>query len=105
MNKARRKELNILADRLNSIQDDLTDISAAIQVLENEEQEAYDNMPDSMKNSERGDAAQEAINNMDSGSSCAESAVGILQTILDLIEGVKEEVEQSQDGVTEAASA
>lgn len=104
MNKARRKELSILADSLNSIQDDLTDISSEIQVLENDEQEAYDNMPDGMKNGDRGDAAQEAINNMESASASTESAVGILQTILDLIEGVKEDTENASESLGDAAA-
>ena len=51
MNKARRKEISKCQDDLNAILDRL-------QCVLDEEQEAYDNLPEGIQMGERGDAMQ-----------------------------------------------
>lgn len=59
MNQSRRNQLR-------DIQQQLQDIYERLDILCNEEQEAYDNMPESIQDSARGDAAQNAIDTLES---------------------------------------
>lgn len=58
MNKARRQELLDVASALSEAKDRLSEIRE-------EEQDAFDNMPEGLQCSSRGDAMQEAIDEMD----------------------------------------
>lgn len=73
MNNVRRKQLQ-------EIQDELRGIYERLDILCEEEQEAYDNMPESLQGSERGERAQDAI---------------------DAIEGVRDQVLEAADGIDE----
>jgi hypothetical protein len=66
MNKDRRKAL---ADVAGQIEDMLANVSAIREMLEaarDEEQEFYDNMPESIQGGEKGENAQAAIDAMES---------------------------------------
>ena len=65
MNKDRRA-------RISKLQEQLQDIMSALDEIRNEEQEAYDNMPESIQYGERGDAMTDAIDNMDEAASLLE---------------------------------
>lgn len=66
MNKARRKAIE-------DIQSKIIELKELIESVCEEEQEAFDNLPESIQYSERGDAMQEAIDNLESAcSSCEE---------------------------------
>lgn len=67
MNKARRKAIENLSEQLEEIQ-------SAIQELRDEEEEAYDNLPESLQEGEKGDAMQEAIEYLDNADSFIEDA-------------------------------
>lgn len=71
MNNARRKALNSIIERLENLQTDLQDIQA-------EEQEAFDNLPEGLQASERGEAMETAIDNL-------EEAVSMFDDLADLI--------------------
>ena len=58
MNKQRRKDLLDVAEHLQDALDRLSEVR-------DEEQEAFDNMPESLQYGSRGDAMQEAIDTMD----------------------------------------
>ena len=68
MNKQRRKSLETIMQTIESLREDLTSI------LE-EEQEAFDNMPEGLQESERGEAMQEAIDNLESADSSFEELI------------------------------
>lgn len=59
MNNTRRKQLQ-------RIQGELRDIYERLDILCDEEQEAYDNMPESLQDTERGEKSQNAINTLES---------------------------------------
>lgn len=59
MNNARRKQLQ-------RIQDELRDIYERLDILCDEEWEAYDNMPESLQDTERGEKSQNAIDTLES---------------------------------------
>lgn len=54
MNKQRRKELERIKEELQTLLSDL-------EIAKDEEQEYYDNMPESFQNGERGEKAESAI--------------------------------------------
>lgn len=76
MNKQRRKKIEALISKLDEIMSDLN-------CLYEEEQEAYDNMPDGLQESERGETIGENIDGMEQASSDIEDAISILQEIVD----------------------
>ncbi len=59
MNKIRREQLAKLSEEIDSL-------SSQIEGLMNEEQNYYDNMPESLQDGEKGEIAQTAIENMES---------------------------------------
>ena len=71
MNKERRK-------RIESLQDQIAEIQADLQWLKEEEEEAYDNLPDGIRDGERGDAMQEAIDAMENADNALQEAYDYL---------------------------
>lgn len=74
MNKERRKKISIQIAKIN-------DIASALQELLDEEQDYYDNMPENLQGSLRGDAAEEAIDALTDAVSSLEDAAGTLEEI------------------------
>jgi len=68
MNKERRKKLQNIVERLEAVKSDLENVT-------DEEQTAYDNMPESLQETDRGDAMQEAIEAMESARDSIEEAI------------------------------
>ena len=71
MNKERRK-------RIEEIQDKIAELQADIQWLKEEEEEAHDNLPDGIRDGERGDAMQEAIDAMENADNALQEAYDYL---------------------------
>lgn len=65
MNKNRRK-------RLQEIKDTLLDLITDMEKIRDEEQEAYENMPESVQSGEKGEKMDAAIENMDAACSSLE---------------------------------
>ena len=66
MNAQRRQELSAIITELDaisfcSIEDKLSQLSDRIETVMYDEEEAYDNLPDGLKNSARGEAMADAI--------------------------------------------
>ena len=72
MNNTRRKAIQKIYDRLEELMQD-------IEALQEEEQDCYDNLPESLQYSERGQAMQEAADKL-------EYAVNSVQEALDYLE-------------------
>ena len=75
MNKERRKAIEKISDKL-------TDLQAEIEELREAEEEAYDNLPESLQDGERGDAMQEAMDNMECAGSSIQDAIDYLGELL-----------------------
>ena len=58
MNNARRKQIEKITAELESIKE-------RIEALQQEEQDAFDNLPESIQYGERGDKMQSAIDNLE----------------------------------------
>lgn len=76
MNAKQRKELQGYADSLE-------EIKCAIEEMRDDEECKFDNMPEGLQESERGEAMQEAIYNLESASSSLEEAIDYLNEIVE----------------------
>jgi len=74
MNKDRRKELTAIGAAILEAKDHLEAVRDA-------EQEAFDNLPDSLQQGERGQAMEEAIGNLESTIANLEDAAGEIEGI------------------------
>lgn len=75
MNKQRRKELSDLLGQLQ-------DIRERLENLRDDEQSAYENMPENLRDSERGEAAQNMIYNLDDAFTEIDNACDTLEEIV-----------------------
>ncbi len=66
MNAMRRKAINDCMNRIEKIRLEIEDLSNLIENIREGEEEAFDNLPESLQESDRGEAMQEAIDNLDS---------------------------------------
>ena len=66
MNKERRKAIDALITEIRSLENEMTclvqQVGSAVEAILGDEQDAFDNMPESLQYAEKGEAAQEAIN-------------------------------------------
>lgn len=76
MNKARRKWLQDVIDKLEEQKSELESIR-------DEEQEMYDCMPESLQSSERGEAMSENVDDLDSATSELEDIISNLQEVIE----------------------
>lgn len=60
MNKDRRKAIAALIEELEGLRDDIDSVVSRIDTLIDEEQEYYDNMPESFQTGDKGAAAEAA---------------------------------------------
>lgn len=76
MNADRRRAINKLSSQLD-------EIKGEIESLRDEEQDYIDNMPESFRQGEKGDLADQAISNLDEAVSSVESAIDSLNSAQD----------------------
>ena len=74
---------NIRRSQITDIMENLSSLQTSIEELLEEEQEAFDNLPDGIQDSERGEAIQTAIDNL-------EEAVSNCEELLNNLEMAKE---------------
>lgn len=73
MNNARRSEISAKVDAIRAALSELESIRHA-------EQEAFDNMPEGLQQSEKGAAGDEAVSNLESAISSLEEACDYLES-------------------------
>ena len=76
MNKQRRKRINDLIDEISALKGKIDEVLQ-------EEQDYYDNMPESLQSSERGENSEEAISNLEEALSCIDDCVSSLEAAID----------------------
>lgn len=74
MNKSQRKQASALADEITSLLE-------RVEQLRDEAQEKFDNMPESLQNSDNGQKAEEHLSSIDTACELLESARDALQEI------------------------
>jgi hypothetical protein len=76
MNKSRKS-------RLSKINADLETLKDSLDTIMNEEEEAFGNLPESIQDSDRGQAMQDAIDNLAEATDSIQSALDSLTAILE----------------------
>lgn len=76
MNNKRRKQISDVLGTLNYLRETIEDIHA-------EEEEAFENLPESLEGSDRYDAMEEAVSNL-------EDAVDLVDELIEALENAKE---------------
>lgn len=76
MNKARRAKLSAVINVLTELKD-------SVEILQDEEQTAFDNLPESMQESERGEAMQDAADNMSDAMDLLDEAIEALESAME----------------------
>lgn len=71
MNKERRK-------KIEQIQDKLMELQADLQWIREEEEEAFDNLPEQFQDGERGESMQEAMQAMEDADGAIQEAIDYL---------------------------
>lgn len=74
MNKQRRNEISKIVNELEILKSRLNDVLS-------EEQNVFDNMPENLQYSMRGEELQEAIDNIEEAVSDIEEAISLLEDI------------------------
>lgn len=65
MNRERRKNLKVILGQMDELTSKIEDVKEALQEVIDEEEEAYGNLPESLKESERSERLQEYIDAME----------------------------------------
>ena len=65
MNKDQRKSLNKYAEQLGRIVDELSDIYSGVEDVKSEEEEKLENLPESLRESQKGEDIEEGIGRLD----------------------------------------
>jgi len=87
MNDKRRKELHALIDRLRAAADESSNLYTDFSITVDEEREAFDNMPESLQQSEKGETTSEGLNTL-------ESALGMLDAIMDDFNQIADDIQE-----------
>lgn len=74
MNKPRRERISAIINKLGELSEEL-------ETIKDEEQDYYDNMPESLQGGEKGEAAQSAIDALENAKSEIEQATTNLENI------------------------
>lgn len=89
MNRIRRKSLKAILGQMDELSTVLETVKEALQDVLNEEQEAYDNLPEGLQEADRGQQMQEYI----------ETLEGVVDSLEELdIEDLYETVEEIAEG-------
>ena len=82
MNKQRREKIGKLKARIQSTKIELKQVSSELSSILNEEQDAFDNMPEWLQSSYRGMCSEDAIDSMEEASEKLDEAIELLDDIV-----------------------
>lgn len=101
MNKARRKELGELFNRVRVLLTEVEnlpgadDMHAACEDIKSAEESYRDNMPENMANGEKGERATECCDNLDTASTALEEIATAITTL-------KDDLQEALDAIDDA---
>ena len=87
MNNERRKVIAEIIKMAEEMAGRLSDIASQIESLKDEEKEAFDNMPESLQQSERGQVSEAAIASLEDAHEEANSAFEATESICSNLDG------------------
>ena len=82
MNKQRREKIRQLKTQIDLIKTDLKKTSSELSSILNEEQDAFDNMPEGLQGSYRGMCSEDAIDSMEEASEKLDEVIELLYDIV-----------------------
>lgn len=82
MNNTRRKGINELKTQIDFVNKQLKEASKNLSFILNEEQDAFDNMPEGLQSSYRGMCSEDAIDNMEEASEKLDEVIELLGDIV-----------------------
>ena len=82
MNNNRRKRITEVKGKLQAEINNLKLISTELSVILNEEQDAFDNMPEGLQSSYIGSCSEDAIDNMEEASEKLDEVIELLSEIM-----------------------
>lgn len=85
MNKARRKQIEKIIARLEDLKSSLESIHEDVEGVQSDEQEAFDNIPENLQESERYETAEAAVDALDSAEGGFEEVTDCIDSIIDYL--------------------
>ena len=82
MNKQRKEKIRQFKARFQDIQTELKQTSGELSSILNEEQDAFDNMPEGLQSSYRGMCSEDAIDTMEEASEKLDEVIELLNDIV-----------------------
>lgn len=82
MNNARRRRISELKTQIDFANNQLKDANKKLSSILNEEQDAFDNMPEGLQSSYRGMCSEDAIDNMEEASEKLDEVIELLGDIV-----------------------
>ena len=82
MNKQRREKIRQLKTQIDLIKTDLKKASSELSSILNEEQDAFDNIPEGLQSSYRGMCSEDAIDSMEEASEKLDEVIDLLWDIV-----------------------
>ena len=82
MNKQRREKISKLKIRFQSTKAELKQLSSELFSILNEEQDAFDNMPEGLQSSYRGMCSEDAIDSLEETSDKLDEVIELLGNIV-----------------------
>ncbi len=82
MNNARRRRISELKTQIDFANNQLKDANKKLSSILSEEQDAFDNMPESLQSSYRGMCSEDAIDTMEEASEKLDEVIELLNDIV-----------------------
>ena len=82
MNEQRRERIRRLKTQIDLIKTDLNKASSELSSILNEEQDAFDNIPEGLQSSYRGMCSEDAIDNMEEASEKLDEVIELFGDIV-----------------------
>lgn len=90
MNKSRRSAIAVLISRLSDLENEANDIASAIDLLQEEEQEGFDNLPEGLQVADQGAKMEAAAEALSEASSAVDEVTSALQDVASALETASE---------------
>lgn len=81
MNDTRRRRINELKTQIDFANEQLKEASKKLSSILNDEQDAFDNMPEGLQSSYRGMCSEDAIDNLEDATDKLEEVIELLNDI------------------------
>lgn len=89
MNKERRKQIGELIAKADSLAQAIAAFREEVESVQSDEQDYYDNIPESLQCGQKGEAADLAIQSLNESMECIESAVSEIESASERLQEIE----------------